>query len=160
MKNQFAHRLKDRFAGKEQEILRCVRVHGSIAAMIRYDVADYLCWNKYIDKIKQQFTPGGTPGELSTENNSNDTSNNAALMPVERTIAINSHPLGICHNRRELADELVNAFTDKVVYLKNDNDRLTARIRELEERLALYEDRQDDKLATEMLQSIEVINRC
>jgi hypothetical protein len=55
---------------------------------------------------------------------------------------------------------MVNAFTDKVVYLKNDNDRLAARVKELEERLALYEDRQDERLATEMLQAIEVINRC
>ncbi|MDD4924464.1 MAG: hypothetical protein PHF74_06490, partial [Dehalococcoidales bacterium] len=62
MKKEFAHRLKDRFAGKELEILRCVRVHGSIATMVRYEVADYLCWNKYIDKIKQQFAQGETPG--------------------------------------------------------------------------------------------------
>ncbi|MDD4924697.1 MAG: hypothetical protein PHF74_07715, partial [Dehalococcoidales bacterium] len=112
------------------------------------------------DKIKQQFAQGETPGELSPDNNSNETPNNTALIPIERTIAINSNPLGICHNRRELADELVNAFTDKIVFLKNDNDRLTARIRELEERLALYEDRQDEKLATEILHSIGVINRC
>ncbi|MDD3994756.1 MAG: hypothetical protein WCX07_02170 [Dehalococcoidales bacterium] len=160
MKKQFAHRLKDRFAGKELEILRCVRVHGSIATMMRYEVADYICWTKYIDKIKQQFAQGETPGELSADNNSNENPNNTALMPVERTIAIKSYPLGICHNRRELADEMVNAFTDKVVYLKNDNDRLAARVKELEERLALYEDRQDERLATEMLQAIEVINRC
>ncbi len=136
MATKQAHRLKDRFAGKELEILQCVRVHGSIATMIRYDVADYICWTKYIDKIKQQCPQGESPGELATANNTNETPSNTALMPVDKTISINNHPLGICHNRRELADELVNAFTDKVVYLKNDNDRLTARVRELEAKLA------------------------
>ncbi len=47
-----AHRLKDRFAGKEQEILQSLRVHGSIATMIRYEVSDYVCWSKYIDVLR------------------------------------------------------------------------------------------------------------
>ncbi|HAS27621.1 MAG TPA: hypothetical protein DCR59_00195 [Dehalococcoidia bacterium] len=160
MAEKQAHRLKARFAGKEQEILRCIRVHGSIAAMIRYEVADYICWNKYIEKIKQEFAQGETPGEYTPDKKQNESQGNTALMPVCQQITINRNMLGICHNRRELADELVNAFTDKAVYLKNENDRLTAKIRELEERLAMYEDRQDEKLATEILQSIGTIRRC
>jgi len=50
-----AKRLKNRFIGQEQEILRAVRIHGSINAMMRYDVSDYLSWTRYIDKIRLDY---------------------------------------------------------------------------------------------------------
>ncbi len=84
-----AHRLKDRFAGKEQEILQSLRVHGSIATMILYEVSDYV-WES------------------------------TSIVPSERELSVNVCDdknrlfLGNFPNHRQLAGELVEAFTDKV----------------------------------------------
>ena len=153
MAKQVAHRLKDRFIGQEQELLQSIRIHGSISTMIRYGVSDYICWTKYIDKLRLQFARDDSPGEISSPADKQKENSNS-LIPDNKDF------LGICPNRKELADELINAFTDKVVYLKTENDRLYARIQELENKLAILEDKNDDRLASSVIQAIEVIKRC
>ena len=161
-----AIRYKDRFIGREKEILCSVRLRGSIATMTRYGASDYICWTKYIKSIRGQFDPADfSPSDTQdNELSEHDTGFNSEL-PVVAKIPIISISRERAYdngysNRRQLADELVNAFTGKVVALKSDNDRLYARIQELEEKLMILEDREDDDLSRGIIQSIEVIKRC
>jgi len=134
--------------------------------MTRYGASDYICWTKYINSIKGQFDLADLPPSGNQDNGSSehDTGFNPELPVVARTPII-SIPRDRANdngysNRRQLADELVNAFTGKVVVLKSENDRLYARIQELEEKLILLEDREDDDLSRGIIRSIEVIKRC
>jgi hypothetical protein len=165
MAEKQAHRLKNRFAGKEQEILRSIRVRGSIATMIRYEVSDYVCWSKYIDVLRQQFAQEDTPGEFTPADN--EVSESMSIIPTgKRELSINVSDdnkrlfLGNCPNHRQLADELVEAFTEKIVKLSAENARLYAENEDLKNRLNYIEDKNDDDLSARIIHSIGVINRC
>jgi hypothetical protein len=167
MAKKVALRLKNRFAGKENEILQCVRVHGMVGAMMRYEVGDYLCWSRYIENLRHQFAQGEPLGEYSPLP---DESLKTAVVPAgERNIVVNIPAsdktderlfLGYCPNRRQLADELVEAFTDKIVRLSAENARLRSENDVLKSKLSSYEDKNDDLLSARIIQSIEVIKKC
>jgi hypothetical protein len=167
MARKVALRLKNRFAGKEQEILQCVRIHGMIGAMMKYEVGDFLCWSRYIEDLRHEFAQGETPGEYSSLL---DNSLSTAVVPVgDRNIVVNSPDdkktderlfLGYCSNRRQLADELVEAFTEKIVRLSVENQRLHSENEELKSKLSYYEDKNDDLLSARIIRSIEVIKKC
>ncbi len=164
-KTGVAKRLKDRFAGKEQEILQCVRIHGSISAMYRYDVADYVCWARYIDKLRTQFASGESRGEVSPTDDKKINVFGTSVLPTYNSPIVVNVPndrlfLGNCPNRKSLADELVEAFTQKIVNLSAENARLRAENEELKGKILYLEDKDDDSFSARIIQSIEVIKRC
>lgn len=175
MARKVALRLKNRFAGKEAEILQCVRVHGLISAMIKYEVGDYLCWSRYIEELRHQFAEVDKPGEFSPlSDDINGLSTDTAVVPSsDKNIVIKAPSrmstdkalddrlfLGYCPDRRQLADELVEAFTDKIVRLSAENERLRSENDMLKSKLSYYEDKNDDLLSARIIHSIEVIKRC
>jgi regulator of replication initiation timing len=90
-----------------------------------------------------------------------------SLIPTgERELSINASDgknrlfLGNCPNHRQLADELVEAFTEKIVKLSAENARLQSENENLKNKLNYLEDKDDDILSARIIQSIEVIKRC
>jgi hypothetical protein len=161
-----AFRLKDRFVGQEVEILRTVRIHGLISSMSRYNVADFICWKRYIDEIKKEYSDLTFADYSSTDDNKlsvNLTSGNNDIVvsiPKADNPSIDKEFLGYCADRKQLANEFVNAFSDKLVALKSENDRLRIENDALKEKLAYLEDKEDDSLCIHMVNAIEVMKRC
>ena len=134
--------LSKRFAGHEMEILRDIRLYTSIGAMMRWGAKDYIAWEKFVEKISQSRAL--VVSEVSP--------------PVQTISSLPELP-GMFTEARSLAEELVDAFTDRVTVLQVENKALRSRLEVLERQVMVYSDNYNKKVGIKILESLEAIRR-
>lgn len=123
-----------RYQGHEQEILQDIKIHGSYEAMEKWR-ATLEPWEKYISALKPEATNDQKP-EISRPRLRIDT---------------------MFSERKTLAENLVEQFTNKVVSLSNRCHEQERRIEFLEDQLSIYKDKNDKELGDKMANALALM---
>ncbi len=140
--------LGKRYLGHEKEILRDVRLEGRAGAMIKWG-ASFIAWEKYILSLKVKEDNSARSGSVGLPGEKEVNQDKASNLQISRLMFSRS---------KSLAEELVDAFENKVVILAANNKALEEHIKLLEEQLKHYRHTRDAELADKMIRVIGAIN--
>jgi hypothetical protein len=141
--------LSKRYEGHEAEIFRDIRLYGKVGAMFRWGARDFVAWEKMLAGLgwpqvgKNELSMVPEQGLVSLE--------------ISRPLNFDCGALKVMSDRKSLAEELVDAFTEKVTRIQNENDELRSRLAMLEKQLEYFKTNSDEYLADKMIKAFEVI---
>ena len=121
--------LAKRLAGHDDEIIRDIQLYGKHGqAMDRWDVRDPLAWDKHIQRLK----------------------NSGKYPHMEDTLVLNGN------GHHSLAEQLVDAFANKVCRLQVENEELKRKLRLAEYELNEIRGNQYEHVGHKMIEVLEL----